>query len=70
MFPHRKSGNFFNLLCTHFLLTTNQPVTNHDFKTESDIRGPTASDGVDIRKNRVHMLKTKRQNHGGRFKRC
>ena len=51
-----------------FILTTNQPVTNHDFETESDKGGPTASDCIDIRKNRVHMLKTNRQNHGSGIK--
>ena len=70
MFPYCKAETSLILPFTYFLLTTNQPVTNHDFKTESDIRGLTASDCIDIRKNRVHVLKTSRQNHGGGIKRC
>ena len=36
-------------------------MTNQDFKTDSDTGGLTASDQVDIRKNRVHVLKTNKR---------
>ena len=54
-----------NMLPATLLLIHDQLVTNQDFTTESDTGYLTASDQVDIRKNRVHMLQNKQKNHGG-----